>query len=325
MRVEVVEMERVVVTKVVPGLDEALAGLPPDWRVEVHREPRPLTREELARFIEDATGVLVIGDRIDEEVLAPARALRVISNYGVGVDNIDLGAAAARGIAVTNLPEEVTYSTAELTMALMLACVRRVCEADRYVRRNNPFSKAFNTFLGTNLQGKTLGLIGFGRIAQRVARLAQAFEMKVIYFSRTRRIPEEQALGVEYRDFPELLREADVVSVHVPATAQTRHLIDRAALAQMKKSAVLINTARGSVVDEHALAEALERGEIGGAGLDVFEEEPKVHDTLVRLENVVLTPHIGTTAIEARLAMTRRAVENLRAFLSGEDVEHRVV
>lgn len=318
-------MERVVVTRVVPGLDEALAGLPAEWRVWVNREPRPLTREELRERLEDATGVLAINDRIDEDVLASARALRVISNYGVGVDNIDLDAAAARGIAVTNLPEEVTYSTAELTMALMLACVRRVCEADRFVRKNNPFSKAFNTFLGTNLQGKTLGLIGFGRIARRVARLAQAFEMQVIYYSRTRRPAEEQALGVEYRELYDLLREADVVSVHVPATPQTRHLIDRAALAQMKKSAVLINTARGTVVDEQALAEALERGQIRGAGLDVFEEEPKVHETLVRLENVVLTPHIGTTALEARLAMTRRAVENLRAFLAGEEVAHRVV
>ena len=318
-------MERVVVTRDVPGLGEALAGLPAEWQVWVNREPRPLTREELREHLEDATGVLVVGDSIDAELLASARALRVISNYGVGVDNIDLDAAAARGIAVTNLPEEVTYSTAELTMALMLACVRRVCEADRFVRRNNPFSKAFNTFMGTNLQGKTLGLIGFGRIAQRVARLAQAFEMKVIYYSRTRRLAEEQALGVEYRELYNLLREADVVSVHVPATPQTRHLIDRAALAQMKKSAVLINTARGSVVDEKALAEALERGQIRGAGLDVFEEEPKIHETLVRLENVVLTPHIGTTTLEARLAMTRRAVENLRAFLAGEEVEHRVV
>lgn len=318
-------VERIVVTKPVPGLDEALAQLPPEWQIEVNREPRPFTREELLHALATATGVVLMGDRLDAEAIAAAPSLRVISNYGVGVDNIDLDAAASRGIAVTNLPDEVTYSTAELTMALMLACVRRVCEADRFVRKHNPYPWRPAFFMGSNLQGKTLGLIGFGRIGQRVARLAQAFEMRVLYYSRTRRMADERALGAEYRDFNALLEEADILSLHVPATEATRRLIDREALARMKKSAFLINTSRGSVVDEAALAEALERGELAGAGLDVFEEEPKIHEALLRLENVVLTPHIGTSALEARLAMTRRAVANLHACLTGGEVEHRVV
>lgn len=318
-------MEHVLVTKVVPGLDEALAQLPVGWRVEVNREERPFAREELLLALEKATGVLLVGDRLDAEAIAAAGSLRAISNYGVGVDNIDLEAAASRGIAVTNLPDEVTYSTAELTMALMLACVRRVCEADRYVRRNNPYPWSPSFFMGSNLKGKSLGLVGFGRIAQQVARLAQAFEMRVLYFSRTRRTAEEQALGVEYRQLGDLLKEADILSLHVPATEATRRLIDREALAQMKKGAILINTARGSVVDERALAGALERGELGGAGLDVFEDEPKIHEALLRLENVVLTPHVGTSARETRLAMTYRAVANLRACLTGDEPGHRVV
>ncbi len=310
---------KIAVTKRVPGLDEALKELPTDADVWVHSSETALERDELAEAVHDAHGVLVVGDRFDAELMDASPHLKVLSNYGVGVDNIDLDAAAARGIAVTNLPHEVTYSTAELAMALLLACVRRIPEADQFVRTHNPFSWTPTIIMGDNLQGKTIGIVGFGRIGQRVAKMAKAFDMRIVYYSRTRKRDVEETTGVGYLDLPDLLRRADVVSLHIPGGEDTKHLIGAPELAMMAPNAILVNLARGTVVDEEALADALEAGSIRAAGLDVFENEPAVNTKLTTLPNVVLTPHIGTTTWQAREAMTKGALANIVSTLWPEE------
>lgn len=313
------QVVKIVVTKRVPGLDEALQKLPDDADVWVHSSQDTLDRDELAEAIQDAQGVLVVGDRFDAELMDAAPHLKVLSNYGVGVDNIDVDAAATRGIVVKNLPHEVTYSTAELAIALLLACARRIPEADRFVRSHNPFSWTPTIIMGDNLQGKTLGIVGFGRIGQKVAKMARAFDMKIVYYSRTRKRDVEESMGVGYLDLPDLLRRADAVSLHTPGGDDTRHLIGTAELAMMPPHAILVNLARGSVVDEEALADALEAGSIRAAGLDVYEHEPAVNTKLTTLPNVVLTPHIGTTTWQARQAMTEGALAHLASVLWPEE------
>ena len=238
--------------------------------------------------------------------------LRVVAHYAAGTDNIDLEAARARGLVVANTPDVLTAATAELTVALLLGLVRRVAEGDRLVRRREPWRIAPTFMLGTGLAGKTLGVVGYGRIGRETARLAAAFGMRVVY---TRRTPLD-----------DLLAEADVVSLHVPLTDETRHLIGAEALRRMKRSAVLLNTSRGPVVDEAALVVALEAGEIAGAALDVFEHEPEVHPGLLDRDDVVLAPHLGSATAEAREAMGMLVVEALRAVLiDGRVPENAVV
>lgn len=308
-------MEKIVVTRKIPGIEAAVGKLPQEWKVWINPIETPLSREELLTQAKDATAILVAGDVIDEDTLIQLPQVKVLSNYGVGLDNIDLVAAKEHNVQVRNLPDEVTYSTAELTFALMLACARRICEADQLVRDNNPFSWTPTIVIGNNLQGKTLGIVGFGRIGQKVAKIAQAFEMQVIYYNRSRKLEVEADLGVEYRSLDELLQQADVVSLHVPGGTKTHHLIGTRELQLMKQDAILVNVARGSVVDEQALAQALKNNEIGSAGLDVYEHEPKVNPDLLKLANVVLAPHIGTTTWETRQAMTNQAVANIVAVL----------
>lgn len=316
--------ERVVITRNIPGLEEALQDLPPEWSVWVN--PRDeASEDDLIEEIENCTGLLCVNIPITERTFRAARRLRVVSNYGVGVDHIDLEAAKAHGVAVANLPDEVTYSTAEMAMALMLACVRRIGEADRFMRKTGGFPPPGQEIRGNNLRGKTLGLLGFGRIGQAVGRMAGAFGMKLIYHARRRRTEAEEELDAAYRDLPALLREADVLSIHVPGGEGTRHLVGREELAQMRPSAVLINTARGTVVDEQALVEALRSGKLKAAGLDVYEREPELTPGLTELENVVLAPHIGTSTWETRLEMTKGALRNLAAALQGRQPSSRVV
>jgi glyoxylate reductase len=235
---------------------------------------------------------------------AAGPGLRVIANYAAGYDNIDLNAARARGIAVTTTPDVLTQATAEHTLALILALARRVAEGDRFLRRRKEWLWAPTFMLGTGLAGKTLGLIGYGRIGREVARLAEPFGMDVVFTTRSE--------GVPLRD---LLRLADVVSIHCPLTDETERLIDAGALAAMKPTAFLVNAARGPIVDERALASALREGRLAGAALDVFEREPEVLTELLERENVVLTPHLGSATLEARTAMGMICVEALRAVL----------
>ena len=238
--------------------------------------------------------------------------LRIVAQHAVGYDNVDLAAATARGVLVTNTPDVLTAATAEFALALLLALVRRVAEGDRLVRARQPWSWEPTAMLGTGLAGKTLGLVGLGRIGSEVGRLAEALGMRVVHTSRSSGMPLD-----------ELLAEADVVSLHVPLTEGTRHLIGAAALARMRPHAVLVNTSRGPVVDESALAAALEAGAIAGAALDVFEREPEVEPRLLGLPNVVLTPHVASATVEAREAMGRLCVNALRAvLLEGRLPEH---
>jgi glyoxylate reductase len=244
-------------------------------------------------------------DPIDAEFLdAAGSQLRIVALFAVGYDNVDLAAATERGVVVTNTPEVLTRATAELAIALLLALLRRVSEGDRFVRSGAPWGFAPTFMLGTGLDGKTLGVVGLGRIGSEVARLAEAFGMRVIHSSRSGGLP-----------LAELLEQADAVTIHCPLTPETRHLIDEEALRWMRPSAVLVNTSRGPIVDEEALVRALEEGKLAGAALDVYEHEPAVHPGLVGREDVVLTPHLGSATTEAREAMGMLCVDALRAVL----------
>jgi glyoxylate reductase len=256
---------------------------------------------ELVPQPEGAEGLVPMPvDRVDADLLdRVGPQLRVVALYAVGTDNVDLDAAADRGIVVANTPGVLTRATAELTIALLLSLVRRVAEGDRLIRRGEPWRWSTTFMLGGGLPGKSIAVVGYGRIGREVARLAEGLGMRVLHS----------------RPLPELLDEADVVSLHVPLTESTRHLIDAAALRRMKRSAVLVNTSRGAVVDENALVAALEAGEIAGAALDVYEREPEVHPGLVARQDVVLAPHLGSATVEAREAMGMLVVEALRAVL----------
>jgi glyoxylate reductase len=276
------------------------------FELDVHDSEWPPAREELLAGAAGCEGLMtMLTDRIDDELLdAAGPQLRVVANFAVGFDNVDVPACTRRGVIVSNTPDVLTLATAELTMALLLTLVRRVAEGDRLVRRREDWIWAPNMMLGTGLAGKTLGLVGYGRIAREVERLARAFGMEVVHTSRTGGIP-----------LRELLATADVVSLHLPLSAETHHLIDRRALEQMKPTAVLVNTSRGPIVDEAALARALAENRIAGAALDVFEREPEVNEALLVLENVVLAPHLGSATLETREAMGMLCVEALRAVL----------
>lgn len=262
-----------------------------------------------------AAAVTLLTDTVDAEFFDRAGAdLRVVSNVAVGVDNIDLGEAARRGVVVTNTPDVLTESTADLTIGLLLAVERRIVEADAFVRSGKPWRWGLRWMLGRDLTGLQLGIVGYGRIGQAVARRAQAFGMTVVALDGR----SARAAGVTAMNLEELLRTSDVVSLHCPLTSETHHMIGREQLRMMKRSAVLINTARGPLIDEAALVGALGENRLGGAGLDVFEFEPGLCDGLAELPNVVLTPHIGSAGVQTRDAMALLAVDNVLAVLDGE-------
>jgi glyoxylate reductase len=281
---------------------------------------------EISSAINDKDGLLcMITDRVDRHLLDKAPRLKVIANFGVGYNNIDVAEASKRHIMVTNTPDVLTDATADLTFALILSVGRRVVPGDRYTRRGKFRYWAPFHFLGAEITGKTLGLIGMGRIGAAVARRAAGFDMPVLYHNR-RRLPSEteRALGVDYADMEALLSRADFVSLHVPLTQETRHLIGADQLAMMRPEAYLINTARGPVVDELALLSALQEKAIAGAGLDVYENEPNLTAGLTALENVVLLPHMGSATEGTRRAMGAIAVENMAAGLEGKQPPHCV-
>lgn len=272
----------------------------------------------LIAHIADADAVLVSAlDRVDAEVIAACPKLRVIANIGVGYNNIDVPACSARGIMVTNTPGSVDDATADLAFGLMLATARRLVETDRFVR-SGQWSAGVMPMMGLDIHHRVLGIVGLGRIGKAIARRARGFDMDIRYCNRKPlATAEEDDLQVRYQELPELLRESDFVLLQVPYAADTHHLIGAAELASMKKSAILINTARGGVVDDAALIEALKNRTIAGAGLDVFENEPKLHPGYLELDNVVLAPHIGSATAATRHAMAMQAARNLVAALSG--------
>jgi glyoxylate reductase len=287
--------------------------------VDLHTGPNPLPQAELVARLKGRRGlVCLITDTIDDTVLGACPDLRVVANVAVGFNNIDVAAATRRGVVVTNTPDVLTETTADFAWALLMAVARRVVEADRYVRDGKWKQWELMLLLGGDVHGKTLGVVGFGRIGRAVARRASGFGMRVLYSDA---VPADPALERELRArrvaLPELLREADFVTLHTPLIPETHHLINADTLGLMKKTAYLINAARGPVVDEAALVQALKDGWIAGAGLDVFEEEPKVHPGLVGLPNLVLAPHIASASYETRIKMGTLAVDNCLAVLEG--------
>jgi glyoxylate reductase len=264
--------------------------------------------------------VTLLSDRIDREVFAAAPRLRIIAQMAVGFDNIDLAEATKRGVYVTNTPEVLTETTADFAWTLLMAVARRVAEADRYVR-GGQWKVAWHPDMltGRDIYGATLGIVGAGRIGQAMAERAKGFKMKILFYNPSPRPEMEKTLGARRVELDELLREADFVTVHVPLTEQTRHLINAEKLALMKKTAYLVNNSRGPVVEEKALYKALKAGRIAGAALDVFEQEPTPADNpLLTLENVVVAPHISSASIETRAKMAEIVAENLLAFFRGE-------
>jgi glyoxylate reductase len=302
---------KIFLSRRVPG--SVRAELEELFELALHDSERPLGRGDLLAGVAGRDGVItMLTDRVDDELLdAAGPNLRVVANYAVGYDNVDVEAATRRGVVVSNTPDVLTEATAELTLALMLAVVRRIAEGDRFIRAREEWVWAPTFMLGTSLRGRTLGIVGLGRIGSEVARLARAHAMNVVYTNRSGSTDSE----LERVTLEELLARADVVSLHCPLTPETHHLIGPAELRAMRRDAVLVNTTRGPVVDEEALAEAVRNGEIAGAALDVFEREPEVSESLLDLANVVLVPHLGSATDETREAMGMLCVSALRAVL----------
>jgi len=280
----------------------------------------PPPREVLLREAAVSDGLLsLLTDRIDGALLDAAPRVRVVSNYAVGYDNIDVAAATSRGVVVTNTPGVLTETVADFAITLLLAVARRVVESDRYTREGRWKSWEPLLFLGQDLYGATLGLVGLGRIGTAVARRAHGFDMRILYHDVVRREDLEHDLGLEFTSLEDLLRRSDFISVHTPLTPQTRHLISTDQFRLMKRTAVLVNTARGPIVDPDALYRALADRQIWGAGLDVFEVEPVPADhPLLRLDNIIVAPHIASASVETRAKMALMAVDNLLAALGGQ-------
>ena len=291
-----------------------------DYEVEISDFDGVLPREQLLGKIKGADAVLaLLTDKINAEFFdAAGPQLKVVANYAVGYDNIDVPEAKKRGIIVTNTPDVLTESVAEHAIALMFALAHRIVESDQFMRDGKYAGWAPMLFLGNDMAGKTVGLVGLGRIGSTVAkRLKQGFDMKIMYFDVHRNEDLEKEYGLVYADLETVLRKADFVSIHVPLLPATRHLIGEAQLKMMKKGAYLINTSRGPIVDEKALVEVLKNGVIRGAGLDVYEEEPKMAPGLAELDNVVITPHTASATEETRGAMSELAAKNIIEVLEG--------
>ncbi len=268
--------------------------------------------------------IVTLGDRIDAATIQAATRLKILANYAVGYNNIDLAAAQERGLSVTNTPDVLTDATADLTWALLLATARRIVEGDTLVRSGRWTGWSPTQLLGADVSGKVLGIIGMGRIGQAVAQRATGFRMTVLYHQRHPLDAASHPREWEYRSLHNILAESDIVTIHVPLTPDTRHLIGARELGLMKPTAFLINTARGPIVDEGALVEALANRTIAGAGLDVYEEEPALHQTLARLQQVVLLPHIGSATLQARVSMGLICVDNILAVLDGRPALNRI-
>lgn len=319
-----VPMERptLYITRLLPR--PVLDAIPGQYRLLAEPTDRPPTEQELHRGFAQAQAVIcTLTDRIDASILSQAANVKIIANFAVGYNNIDLPAAAERGIVVTNTPDVLTDATADLTWALLLALTRRLVEGDAWVRTGKWPGWTPTQMLGADVSGKTLGIIGMGRIGQAVAQRAAGFRMPVIYAGR-QNVSSPPGVSWTRRSLDEVVAESDVLSLHVPLNESTRHLIDRRKLALMKPTAFLINTSRGPVVDESALVSALEAGTIAGAGLDVYEQEPVVPAGLISLPNIVLLPHLGSATLGTRVRMGLICLDNIAAVLGGRPAPNRV-
>jgi glyoxylate reductase len=304
-------MHEILVTRRLPS--SVLNKLRQIGSVDLYSGEVAIPADELrARIAGKDALVCLLTERVDRTIIDAASSLKIVANVALGYNNIDVSYARSRGIAVTNTPDVLTESVADFTWALILAMTRRLSEGERLVRRGEWKGWALDLMLGMELRGKQLGLVGYGRIARAVAMRAPAFGMRVVYASR------EEGAGPQRVSLDQLLVTSDVVSLHVPLTSETHHLIDKRSLARMKRSAYLINTARGPVVDEAALVWALQQHLIAGAALDVYENEPALQPELMSLENVLLIPHLGSATTETRAAMADLAAENVRAVLNGQ-------
>lgn len=308
---------RVFVTRRVP--EPGLELLRERFEVEMNAEDRPLSRAEFLAAIGDAEGVLcLLTDKVDAEAMEAAPKAKGFANYAVGFDNIDVAEATRRGIPVSNTPDVLTDATAEMAWALLFAVARRVVESDGLMRSGGWKGWGPLQFIGGDVAGKTLGVVGGGRIGQAFARKSRGFDMPILYCDERPSEAMARDLGARRVSLGELLAESDFVSVHVPLLPSTRHLIDAAALRRMKRTAYLVNTARGPVVDEAALVEALRAGVIAGAGLDVYEDEPRAAEGLASLPNVVMTPHTASATVSSRNGMAVKAARNLIAMVEGK-------
>ncbi|MFS0788017.1 NAD(P)-dependent oxidoreductase [Shouchella sp. 1P09AA] len=303
-------MTRIFISGEIPAIGYSVLQ---DYVVHVYHGENVIGEGELINGVKDATALLCpLSTKVSRKVIESAPELKIIANYGAGFDNIDLEAAKENGIVVTNTPKVSTDATAELTLGLMLGLMRRIPEGDQLCRTEGFNGWAPLFFLGRELKGKTLGIVGFGKIGQAVAERARAFGMNILYTARTEK---DNTLGAQYRSFDQLVEEADVLSIHTAYSDETYHLFNETTFKKMKKQAVLLNLARGPVVHEEALVKALKNKEIAGAALDVFEFEPHIHDELKLLPNVVLTPHIGNATVETRDEMAKLAATNIIFYL----------
>ncbi len=310
-------MKKILVSYQVPK--EGLQVLEQHYQL-TYPSGKSFTYEEVLEMIGSYDGLMAVNMKVDQTLIDQGKNLQIIANYGAGYDNIDVAYATSKGIVVTNTPEAVTEATAEIAFGLMLSLTRNITYCDHKLRHDPEFRWGMLLqHTGHSLYGKTLGIIGMGRIGRAVARRAVASKMKIIYHNRSPLFePFEREYEAEYTSMAALLKTADIVSIHTPLTSHTRHMIGRQELEMMKPTAYLINTARGSVIDEQALVAHLAAGKLAGAGLDVFENEPHITEELLRMDQVVLTPHIGTETIEARTDMTLEAAQNLIMFFQGK-------
>lgn len=308
---------KVYVTRKIP--DNGLALLAERCEVTVNPEDRPLARAELLANVAEAEGVIgLLSDKIDAEFFDAAKKLKGYANYAVGFDNIDVPEATRRGMPVSNTPEVLTLATAELAWGLIFAVARRIVETDKIMRSGTWTGWGPLQFIGLDITGKTLGIVGAGRIGTAVARMSRGFEMKICYVDNNRNEYMEKELGARKVEFDELLAHADFISLNTNLTPSTRHMFNAAAFKKMKNSAVLVNTARGPCIKEDDLVAALSSGEIGGAGLDVYEFEPKIAQGLKELDNAVVLPHIASATVSSRQGMAELAANNLLAMIFGQ-------
>jgi len=310
--------KKVYVTREIPEVGISL--LKSHFDVEVNTEDRPLSKSEIIERIKDKDGVLTqLTDIIDEEVISNLDNVKVIANYAVGFNNIDIDAAKKRNIVITNTPDVLSDTTAELGWALLFAVSRRIVESDKYTRSGKWKQFSPSLMLGQDINNKTLGIIGAGRIGQAFAKKSTGFDMSIIYHNRSRDLEFENNYNAKYVDFETLIKESDVISIHIPLIESTKKLIGENEFSKMKKNCILINTARGPIIDEQALVKALKDNKIFGAGLDVYENEPEITKELLELNNVVLTPHIGSASSETRNKMSEMAANNIIKVLNGEE------
>lgn len=315
---------KLLITSNIP--EDIYKDLDKNFDIRYHDSNVPLKKEEIMEMIKGQDALLCpLSDKIDKDIIDAGDSLKIIANYGAGFDNIDIDYAREKGIVVSNAPAPASaVSTAELAFGLMLAAARKIVSGDKVTRAGKFYGWRPTFYLGSQLKGKTLGIIGLGNIGKNLAKRARAFEMKVIYYSRTRKEDFEKEFGLEYMDKDDVIKSSDFLSLHTAYVPELHHMISKKELEMMKKSAILINASRGPIVDEEALADALIENKIAGAALDVYEDEPRVNKKLVDLDNVILAPHLGNATFEARLEMGENARDNLIDFKDGKSPKNKV-